>query len=151
VRSLTLSAAKVFVPQDLFELIDRIIEMRMPLLDPDHGTLVTEKTLSFSRKKSAYKVELHPGSIDGSCSEIHDKSRGKGSFKLRSWVALAEGVQIPVTTRVTVNRHNVDDLDNIAGLLLNDIGLLASAPMTLCHGGRMRKTKPALCYFPSNK
>ena len=29
----------------------------------------------------------------------------------------------PVTSRVTINRHNVDDLENIATLLLDDLGL----------------------------
>jgi SynChlorMet cassette radical SAM/SPASM protein ScmE len=51
-------------------------------------------------------------------------SRGKGSFQraIRGLRMLKEA-GLPVTSRVTVNRYNVDDLENIAALLIDDIGL----------------------------
>jgi SynChlorMet cassette radical SAM/SPASM protein ScmE len=63
-------------------------------------------------------------SIDGSCPEIHDASRGRGSFdKAIQGLRLLHEAGLPVTSRVTINRYNVDDLDKIAMLLLDEIGL----------------------------
>jgi SynChlorMet cassette radical SAM/SPASM protein ScmE len=63
-------------------------------------------------------------SIDGSCAGVHNKSRPPNSFDraLRGLRLLVEQ-QFPVTVRVTINRHNVGDLANIARLLLDEVGL----------------------------
>jgi SynChlorMet cassette radical SAM/SPASM protein ScmE len=65
-------------------------------------------------------------SIDGSCADIHDASRPPASFEraLRG-LRMLKDAGFPVTVRVTINRYNVDDLENIARLLLEDIGLPA--------------------------
>jgi SynChlorMet cassette radical SAM/SPASM protein ScmE len=125
VRTLTLSGGEVFVRRDLFELIDRIIEKRMSFSILSNGTLISEKTLAlFEEKERRQRLSSIQVSIDGSCAEIHDKSRGAGSFKRAiKGLRMLKEAGFPVTTRVTINRHNVDDLDNIAALLLNDIGL----------------------------
>jgi SynChlorMet cassette radical SAM/SPASM protein ScmE len=63
-------------------------------------------------------------SIDGSRAEIHDLSRPYKSFDraVRGLRLLAEA-KFPVTVRVTLNHHNISDLENIARLLIDDIGL----------------------------
>jgi SynChlorMet cassette radical SAM/SPASM protein ScmE len=125
VRSLTLSGGEVFVRKDLLELIDYIIEKRMRFSILSNGTLINEKTLSlFAEKKRRKRLNSIQVSIDGSCPEIHDKSRGAGSFKRAlNGLRLLKEAGFPVNCRVTVNRFNVDDLDNIAKLLLDDVGL----------------------------
>ena len=125
VRTLTLSGGEVFVRSDLFELIDRLIENRMRYSILSNGTLISEKTLSlFAMKKRRQRLNSIQVSIDGSCPEIHDKSRGDGSFKRAlNGLRLLKEAGFPVNSRVTVNRFNVDDLDNIATLLLDDVGL----------------------------
>jgi len=125
VRSLTLSGGEVFIRNDLFELIDSIIERRMSYSILSNGTLVDKKLISrLMEKKRRLRLNSIQVSLDGSCTEIHDKSRGKGSFEraIRGLRLLKEA-GFPVTSRVTINRHNVDDLDNIARLLLEDVGL----------------------------
>ena len=63
-------------------------------------------------------------SIDGSRAEIHDASRGRGSFeKALRGLRLLKQAGLPVTSRVTINQHNVGDLEGIAELLLDDVGL----------------------------
>jgi SynChlorMet cassette radical SAM/SPASM protein ScmE len=63
-------------------------------------------------------------SIDGSRPETHDAMRGRGSFD-----AAVRGVRtlkragVHVSVRVTVHRANVRDLDDVARLLLEDLGL----------------------------
>jgi len=118
VRNLTLSGGEIFVRTDLWELIDHLIYNRMRYSILTNGTLITKKTLSFFEKgKRRQRLNSIQVSIDGSCPEIHDKSRGNGSFKraIRGLRLLKEA-GFPVTCRVTVNRFNVDDLENIACL-----------------------------------
>ena len=125
VRDVTLSGGEVFMRPDLWELVDGLIENRLRYSINTNGTLVTEKTLAELEKgKRRRRLSSIQVSIDGSCAEVHDKSRGKGSFEraLRGLRLLKEA-RLPVTVRVTVNRYNVDDLANVARLLLEDIGL----------------------------
>ncbi len=125
VRSLTLSGGEVFVRKDLWELIDRIIENRMRYSILSNGTLITEDTLKqFEVGKRRMRLNSIQVSIDGSCPEVHDKSRGVGSFeKAARGLRLLKEAGFPVTSRVTINRHNVDDLENVTKFLLEDIGL----------------------------
>ncbi len=125
VRNLTLSGGEVFVRKELWELIDYLIENRMRYSILSNGTLITEKTLQeFEKGKRRLRLNSIQVSIDGSCPEVHDKSRGPGAFarSIRGLRLLKEA-NYPVTSRVTINRNNVDDLDNIARLLLEDVGL----------------------------
>ena len=124
-RSLTLSGGEVFVRKDLFELLDRIIDRRMSYSILTNGVLVDEKMIArLMEKKRRLRLNSIQVSIDGSCAEIHDRSRGKGCFeKAVRGLRLLKEAGFPVTSRVTVNRHNVDDLDNVARLLLEDVGL----------------------------
>ncbi len=124
-QSVCLSGGEVFFRGDLWELIDELIANRMRYSILTNGTLVTEKTLSYldqgSRRQRLDSIQI---SIDGSCAEVHDQSRGLGSFQraIRGLRLLKQG-GFPVTVRVTINRHNVDDLENIARLLLEEIGV----------------------------
>jgi len=125
VRTLTLSGGEVFVRRDFWELVDAIIEARMRFSILTNGTLVDETILEeFAARNRRRRLSSIQVSIDGSCAEVHDKSRGKGCFDraIRAMRLLKEE-RYPLTSRVTVNRHNVDDLANVAKLLLEDIGL----------------------------
>ena len=82
VRTLTLSGGEVFVRKDFFELLDYIIEKRMRYSILSNGTLIDERMISrLEEKKRRLRLNSIQVSIDGSCAEIHDKSRGEGSFK----------------------------------------------------------------------
>ena len=125
VRNLTLSGGEVFMRPDLWDLIDGVVESRMRYGILSNGTLITEKTLlrfeETGRRRRLNSIQI---SIDGSCAAVHDASRGAGSFdKAIRGLRLLKEAGFPVTVRVTVNRHNVNDLDNIARLLLYDIGI----------------------------
>ncbi len=125
VRSLTLSGGEIFVRPDLWELIDAIIDARMSFSILTNGTLINEKTLDkFNEKNRKRRLSSIQVSIDGSCAEVHDKSRGAGSFEqaIRA-LSLLKKEGYPVTSRVTINRHNVDDLEHVSKLLLEHVGL----------------------------
>ncbi|MCK5003971.1 MAG: PqqD family peptide modification chaperone [Candidatus Aminicenantes bacterium] len=125
VRNLTLSGGELFVRKDLWEIIDNVIKNRMRYSILSNGTLITEDTLKhFEFGKRRSRLNSIQVSIDGSCAEIHDKSRGEGSFvKAINGLRLLKDAGFPVTSRVTINRYNVDDLENITKLLLEDVGL----------------------------
>lgn len=124
-RSLTLSGGEVFVRPDLWELIDAIVDARMRFSLLSNGTLITEETLEAltlpTRRRRLDSIQV---SIDGASPEVHDRSRGEGTFvRAIHGLRLLKEAGFPVTARMTINRYNVDDIGNVAALLLDDIGL----------------------------
>ncbi|MCJ7735851.1 MAG: radical SAM protein [Anaerolineae bacterium] len=142
VQRATVSGGEALTRPDFFELIDGLIANKMRYSLLTNGTLITERTLAaFGVGKRRLRMDSIQVSIDGSCAEVHNKSRPPDSFDraLRGLRLLREA-GFPVTVRVTVNRHNVDDLDNIAQLLLEDVGLSSfstneAEPMGEAKGG----------------
>ncbi len=125
VRTLTLSGGEIFLRRDLWELIDGIVAARMRYSVLTNGTLLTDDVLTqLGQTHRRRRLDSIQVSIDGSCAEIHDASRGKGSFEqaLRG-LRLLKAAGFPATARVTVNRHNAGDLENVFRLLLDDVGL----------------------------
>jgi SynChlorMet cassette radical SAM/SPASM protein ScmE len=125
VHNVCLSGGEVFTRPDLFELIDSVITNKMRYSILTNGTLIIEDTLEeFAKGKRRLRLDSIQVSIDGSCAAIHDKSRPPKSFdRALRGLKLLKQAEFPVTVRVTVNRANVDDLTNIARLLLEDVGL----------------------------
>ena len=125
VHKLCLSGGEPFIRKDFFELIDSIIENKMRYNILTNGTLIDKWTIAeFKKGKRLLRLDSIQVSIDGSNAEIHDQSRPPKSFdKALSAVKLLKEQDFPVTVRVTINRHNVDDLENIAELLIDDLGL----------------------------
>jgi SynChlorMet cassette radical SAM/SPASM protein ScmE len=125
VQRVCLSGGEVFTRPDLFELIDGVIANKMRYSILTNGTLITEETLkAFAVGRRRSRLDSIQVSIDGSCAEIHDKSRPPKSFdRALRGLRLLKDAQFPVTVRVTVNRANVNDLPNVARLLLEDVGL----------------------------
>lgn len=122
VLDVTFQGGEPFFREDLKELIDGIVKNRMRFSILSNGTLITEEMASFL--SSTGRCDGVQVSIDGSIPVTHDTVRGKGSFhKAISGVKHLQRHHVPVSVRVTVHRHNVRDLDSIAGLLLDDIGL----------------------------
>lgn len=125
VRSATLSGGELFTRPDLWELLDALIDARMHYCILSNGTLINEKTIELmldeKRRKRLDHIQL---SIDGSCAEVHEKSRGAGSFDavIRGFHLLREA-NIPVGCRSTINRHNIEDIPALASFLLNELGL----------------------------
>jgi SynChlorMet cassette radical SAM/SPASM protein ScmE len=125
VQNVCLSGGEVFTRPDLFELLDGVIANKMRYSILTNGTLITEDTLEeFAKGKRRLRMDSIQVSIDGSCAEVHDKSRPPKSFdRALRGLRLLKQANFPVTVRVTVNRANVNDLPNIARLLLEDVGL----------------------------
>lgn len=125
VQRATLAGGEPFVRHDLFAIIDDLIENRMRYSILSNGTLITENVIEqFDHGKRRRRLDSIQVSIDGSRAEVHDRSRPPKSFEraVRGLRLLVEA-GLPATVRVTLNKHNVDDLEGIAALLIDDIGL----------------------------
>lgn len=125
VQRVCLSGGEIFVRPDIFTLIDGVISNRMRYSILSNGTLITEDVISsFSKGKRRLRMDSIQVSIDGSCAEIHDLSRPHKSFdRAIHGLKLLVEEKFPVTVRVTLNHHNIYDLEKIAALLIDDIGL----------------------------
>ena len=136
VMDVCIGGGEPFFREDLKELIDGVVKNRMRFSLLSNGTLITDEIASHIA--STRRCDSIQVSIDGGSPETHDLSRGKGNFhRAIAGINVLLRHQIPVAVRVTINRHNVRDLEEIAKLLLDDIGLPSfstnsASPMGLC-------------------
>jgi len=124
VMTVCLTGGEVFTRSDLFELIDGIIANKMRYSLLSNGTMITEETLAkFEIGKRRQRLDSIQISVDGSSADVQDLSRPKSFRRALRGLKLLKGAGYPVTARVTVNQHNVDDLENVTRLLLDEVGL----------------------------
>ena len=124
VMTICLTGGEVFTRRDLFDLIDGLIANRMCYQLLTNGTLITERMLAqFEGGKRRLRMDSIQLSVDGSRAEIHDRSRPNSFHRVIRALRLLVEARFPITVRVTVNKYNVDDLENIARLLLDEICL----------------------------
>ncbi|MEN6342999.1 MAG: SynChlorMet cassette radical SAM/SPASM protein ScmE [Methanospirillum sp.] len=138
VMEVALGGGEPFIREDLPDLIEGVVKNRMRFAVLSNGTLVTDDLAAFlagTRRCNYVQV-----SVDGSCPEVHESCRGPGTFPeaVRAIELLREH-GVPVAVRVTVHRHNVRDLPEIARFLLDDLGLPtfstnAASYLGLCRG-----------------
>jgi SynChlorMet cassette radical SAM/SPASM protein ScmE len=136
VMDVTMAGGEPFFREDLKELIAGVVKNRMRFKLLSNGTLITDEIASYIA--STGRCDSIQVSIDGGSPQTHDLSRGKGNFdRAVAGINVLLRHHIPVTVRVTINRHNVRDLEETARLLLDDIGLPSfstnsAGPMGLC-------------------
>ena len=122
VMNVTIAGGEPFFRKDLKALIAGIVENRMRFSILSNGTLISDEMAAFlSATGRCDHVQV---SIDGSKAEIHDSCRGKGNFvRAIAGIRCLQKHHVPAQVRVTIHRHNVSDLEAIAELLLEEIGL----------------------------
>jgi SynChlorMet cassette radical SAM/SPASM protein ScmE len=122
VMDVCLAGGEPFIREDLSELIHAIVKNRMRFTIVSNGTLVNDpmaEIIAETRRCDSVQI-----SIDGSCAAVHETGRGKGSFaKAVRGIKILQRHDIPVHVRVTIHRHNVNDLENTARFLLEELGL----------------------------
>ena len=122
VMQVLLQGGEPFMRKDLPTIVKGITSNRMRFVILTNGMLIDDDIASFIA--STGRCDQVRVSVDGSCPDTHDACRGSGSFDsaIRGIRVLQRhGVKLAV--RVTVHRKNVHDLENIACLLLEDLGL----------------------------
>jgi SynChlorMet cassette radical SAM/SPASM protein ScmE len=122
VMNVTIGGGEPFCCKDLSELIEGIVRNRMRFNILSNGTLITDEMAAFLA--STGRCDGVQVSIDGSVPTTHDACRGEGNFlKAMQGIKSLQQHNVPVPVRVTIHKHNVKDLENVAKLLLEEIGL----------------------------
>jgi len=138
VMEVTLAGGEPFMREDLKEIIDGVVQNRMRFAILSNGTLIDDDMAAFlaSTKRCNY-VQV---SIDGSIPTTHDAMRGKGSFaKALQGLMTLRRHGVPAAVRVTIHRKNVHDLEGVAKLLLEEIGLSSFGTNSASAMGLCRK------------
>jgi len=122
VMDVTLEGGEPFLRQDLAPILDGIVKNRMRFGILTNGTLIDDAIVHhIETTRRCNQVQV---SIDGSRPETHDRFRGEGSFERAiQGIRLLQRHGVPVSVRVTVHKHNVDDLEATARMLLEELGL----------------------------
>jgi len=138
VMNVTLSGGEPFFREDLQKLIEGIVKNRMRFSILSNGTVITEKMAVFLA--STRRCDCVQISIDGSIPITHDSFRGEGSFsRAINGIRCLQKYSVPVSVRVTIHRQNVRDLESIAKLLLEEIGLPGFSTNSAFYMGLCRK------------
>ncbi|MDT8440771.1 MAG: SynChlorMet cassette radical SAM/SPASM protein ScmE [Desulfuromonadales bacterium] len=107
---------------DFAELVDGVVarQMRFDLLT--NGSLLTPELARHLR--ASRRCDMVQVSLDGSHAASHETLRSRGSFApALAAIELLQSLQLPVTVRVTIHPGNIEDLPDLARLLLDDLGL----------------------------
>ncbi len=138
VMDVCLAGGEPFIREDLPELIEAIVNNHMRFAILSNGTLINEDIAKYIKKTN--RCDSVQVSIDGSCAEVHETGRGKGSFaKAVRGIRILQKHHIPVTVRVTIHRHNVHDLENTAHFLLEELELPGFSTNVAGYFGSCRK------------
>jgi SynChlorMet cassette radical SAM/SPASM protein ScmE len=120
--NVTLQGGEPFYRKDLKELVEGIVENRMRFNILSNGTLITDEMADFLAATG--RCDGVQVSIDGSVPTTHDACRGEGNFlKAMQGIKALQKYNVPVSVRVTIHKENVRDLENVARLLLEEVGL----------------------------
>ncbi len=138
VMNLTISGGEPFCRKDLRELIEGIVRNRMRFCILSNGALITDDMAEFLA--STGRCNFVQISIDGSVPEVHDEFRGKGAFAgAMSGIECLQRHGVPVSSRVTIHKHNLQDLEGIARLLLEDPGMQSFSTNSASYMGLCRQ------------
>ncbi len=138
VMDVCLQGGEPFIREDLKDLVEGIVRNRMRFSILSNGTLITDDMAAFLAATG--RCDSVQVSIDGSVETTHDAFRGQGNFhRALSGLKHLMKHNLPATVRVTIHRKNVRDLDAIAHLLLEEIGLPSFSTNSASHLGLCRQ------------
>jgi SynChlorMet cassette radical SAM/SPASM protein ScmE len=138
VMNVTIGGGEPFCRKDLPDLVEGIVRNRMRFNILSNGTLITYEMAAFLAATG--RCDGVQVSIDGSVPTTHDACRGKGNFlKAMQGIKSLQDHNVPVFVRVTIHKHNVRDLENVARFLLEEVGLPSFSTNAASYMGLCRK------------
>ena len=141
VMSVTMAGGEPFIREDLTEILEGVVSNRMRFSFLSNGGLIDDKISAFiAGTGRCDSVQI---SVDGSCSKTHDSCRGEGAFDgaIRG-IKTLQRHGLKVAVRTTIHRNNVNDLENIAHLLLNELNLPSFSTNSAGYLGTCRMNAP---------
>ncbi|MDP2941274.1 MAG: SynChlorMet cassette radical SAM/SPASM protein ScmE [Candidatus Omnitrophota bacterium] len=138
VTAVTLSGGEPFIRDDLMALLQGIVRNRMRFAILSNGTLITGQMAAYIA--STGRCNYVQVSIDGAAPETHDVTRGEGTFgRAVAGLKILMSCGIHAAARVTISKHNVRELERIAQMLLDDLGLGGFGTNAASYQGLCRK------------
>jgi SynChlorMet cassette radical SAM/SPASM protein ScmE len=124
VMSVCLMGGEPLLRPDFFTLVDGIVANRMRFNVLTNGSLLDAEVAK--RLKATGRCDEVQVSLDGSTAAVHESLRGTGTFApALAAIRALQKAGVPVAVRVTIHPGNLDDLPNVARLLLNELKLPA--------------------------
>ncbi|WP_300040414.1 SynChlorMet cassette radical SAM/SPASM protein ScmE [Methanospirillum sp.] len=148
VMTITIGGGEPFIKKDLPDIIRGIVANRMRFVLLSNGGLITPEIANFIA--STGRCDYVQISIDGSCAAVHDRFRGTGAFDgaIRGITILKEA-GAPVTSRITIHRYNLDDLENAVHLLLDEINMGVISTNSVSNQGLARENEEEVSLTPA--
>ena len=133
IHRISLSGGEPFSRSDFFDILEEAGKHKFAIIINSNGTMITEQ---IAKQLVQYRFDRICITIDGSCEEVHDAIRGKGSFlKAIEGIKNLQKFGLPVSTLFTLNKKNIDDL--IDSIKLNEaLGIRYMSVMVMCPTGR---------------
>lgn len=133
VPRVAVTGGEPFMRSDIIEILACFDKYRFTKILNTNGNLITEKKAKDLSKLNLDRICV---TVDGSRSEVHDMSRGTGSFKKTiEGIRNLQKYNLPVSTLFMLGKHNVDDLINT--IRLNDmLNIDFMSVMVICPTGR---------------
>jgi SynChlorMet cassette radical SAM/SPASM protein ScmE len=145
-----IAGGEPFCRDDLRELIAGLVSCRLRYSILTNGTLVSDEMAKFL--SSTNRCESIQVSIDGSTSVIHDSFRGAGTFqKAITGIKRLQRYNLTVTARVTIHKENLMDLEEIASMLLEEIGLTSFSTNSVAFTGSCKENAEDLLLTPKER
>jgi len=137
VLNVTIGGGEPFIRDDLPDIIEGIVRNNMRYTILTNGTLIDDEKARFlSDIKRCDSVQI---SIDGAEPSAHDVARGVGAFhRALSGLEKLRKYEVPVSVRVTIHHHNVNNLQEIAHFILEDLGLKSFSTNSAAYLGKCR-------------
>lgn len=143
VLSVCLCGGEPLFREDFRELVSGVVKNKMRFSILSNGTLINDDLIKFL--KSTGRCSSFQVSIDGPGPETHDIFRGKGTFeKALDGLKCLLRHKMPATVRVTIHKYNYQALDQVAKLLLEDVGLGSFSTNSASHMGLCRANENSI-------
>lgn len=150
VMGLTIAGGEPFIREDLPELLASVVRNRMRFSILSNGGLVDDRLAAFiAGTGRCDQVQI---SVDGAQAETHDVFRGAGAFAgAQRGLRTLQRHRVPVTARVTIHRYNISQLEAIARLLLDDLGIPAISTNAAGYLGACRRSASEVLLTPDQR
>ena len=143
VMDVCLSGGEFFIRADIKELMSALQKNNIRFNILSNGTLITDEIAEFIAKtKRCNHIQI---SLDGAAAEMNDSCRGQGCFdQAIRGLKIVQRHEIPLTVRVTIHKHNVHHLPQIAQMLLEDLQLPSFSTNAAAYMGSCMKNAAAV-------
>ena len=133
VLRVSISGGEPLIREDFFDILEEACKYDYATVINTNGTLITDE---LAYKLTKYSFDRICVTLDGSCAEIHEYHRGKGTFnKVLEGIKILQKYNLPVSTLFTLNEKNVEDLIN--AIRFNEaLGMDYMTVMVVCPTGR---------------